>query len=91
VRSAYAAYRSAHAIAARERDEALPLAGSIADQDLALYNGAQIGVFDLLADARARIGANEDYIRSVRDFWISRSALDAALLGTQDPQRGMTP
>ena len=38
-------------------------------------------VFDLLADARAEIGAREDYIRSVRDFLMARSALDAALLG----------
>jgi outer membrane protein TolC len=81
VREAYAAYRAAHAIAARERDEVLPLGQSISEQDLERYNAAQISVFDLLADARSRIGGIEDYIRSVRDFWIAKSSLDAALLG----------
>jgi outer membrane protein TolC len=93
IHEAYAAYRSAHAIAVRERDEVLPLRQSIADQDLERYNAAQIGVFDLLADARVAIAANADHIASVRDFWIARSALDAALLGPppRDSQRGTTP
>jgi outer membrane protein TolC len=100
IREAYAAYRAAHAIAVRERDEVLPLRQSIAAQDLERYNAAQISVFDLLADARAAIAANAEHIESVRDFWIARSALDAALLGPppaaprvpqQNSQRGDTP
>jgi outer membrane protein TolC len=87
VRKTYAAYRTAHEIAARERDQVLPLRRSIAEQDLERFNAAQISVFDLLADARAEIAGREDYIRSVRDFWVARSALDAALTG---PTRGTT-
>jgi hypothetical protein len=37
-------------------------------------------VFDLLADARDEITSVEDYIDSVRDFWIAKSHLDAALI-----------
>jgi outer membrane protein TolC len=83
VRTAYAQYRAAHEIAARERDEMLPLRKSISEQDLLRYDAAQISVFDLLADARAEIGSVNDYIQSVRDFWIARSALDSVLLGKQ--------
>ncbi len=82
VRKAYAQYRAAHAIAARERDELLPLRKSISAEDVLRYDAAQISVFDLLADARAEIGGQIDYIQSLRDFWIARSALDSALLGS---------
>ncbi len=81
VRKAYAQYRAAHEIAVRERDEVLPLRKSIAEQDLLRYNGAEISVFDLLVDARTEISGVNEYIQSVRDFWIARSALDTALLG----------
>lgn len=81
VRKAYAQYQAAHEIAARERDEVLPLRKSIAEQDLLRYNASQISVFDLLADARTEINGVNEYIQSVRDFWIARSALDTALLG----------
>jgi len=83
VRAAYAQYRAAHEIAARERDEVLPLRKSISEQDLLRYDAAQISVFDLLADSRAEIGSVNDYIQSVRDFWIARSLLDSVLLGKQ--------
>jgi outer membrane protein TolC len=81
VRKAYARYRSAHAIALRERDEALPLRKAISQEDLLRYDAAQISVFDLLADSRSEVIAVDEYIRSERDFWIAKSALDAALTG----------
>ncbi len=81
VRKAYAQYRSAHEMAARGRDEILPLRKSVSEEDLLRYDAAQISVFDLLADARAEINAVNDYIQSVRDFWIAKSALDNALVG----------
>jgi outer membrane protein TolC len=86
VRTAYAQYRAAHEIAMHERDEVLPLRKSIAEQDLLRYNAAQISVFDLLADARTQISGVNEYIQSVRDFWIARSALDTALLGNPGPR-----
>jgi outer membrane protein TolC len=81
VRRAYARYRAAHEIAARERDEILPLRQSIAREDLKRYDASQIGVFDLLADARAESTGVDDFIQSLRDFWIAKSALDTALIG----------
>lgn len=83
VRKAYAQYRATFEIAAHERDEVLPLRKSIAEQDLLRYDAGQISVFDLLADARTEIGAVNDYMQSVRDFWIAKSALDTVLLGNQ--------
>jgi outer membrane protein TolC len=81
VRKAYARYRASHELAARQRDEVLPLRKSIAAQDVLRYDAAQISVFDLLADARAEIGGVNDYIQSARDFWVAKSALDTAMLG----------
>src|SRR3984957_8592654 len=87
VRKAYARYRAAYEIAIRERDEALPLRKAITQENLLRYDAAQISVFDLLADARSEIGAVDEYIQSERDFWIAKSALDAALAGrAQQPE-----
>ena len=85
VRKAYERYRAAFEMAARERDEILPLRTSIEEEDLRRYNAGQISIFDLLADARARIEGVNDYIQSVRDFWIAKSALDTSLIG--DPRQ----
>jgi len=81
VRKAYARLRAAHDIALRQRDEMLPLRRAIAEQDRLRYDAGQIGVFDLLADSRSQIAGVSDYLQSVRDFWIARSSLDAALSG----------
>jgi outer membrane protein TolC len=81
VRRAYARLSTAHDMALRERDEVLPLRKSIADEDLKRYNAAQISVFDLLADSRAQIDGASTYIQSVRDYWVARSDLQAALSG----------
>jgi outer membrane protein TolC len=81
VEAAFAAYRAAHAIALRERDQMLPLRQSISREDVKRYNASQISVFDLLADARAESAGVDDYIQTLRDFWIAQSALDAALIG----------
>jgi outer membrane protein TolC len=80
VHAAYARYRASHAIALRERDEVLPLRQSISREDIKLYNASQLSVFDLLADARLQSAGVDDFIQSVRDFWIAKSALDAALI-----------
>jgi outer membrane protein TolC len=81
VHRAYARYRAAREIAVRERDEILPLRQSITREDLERYDASQISVFDLLADARAQSAGVDDFIQSMRDFWIAKSALDTALIG----------
>jgi len=81
IREAYAAYRAAFDIAKRQRDEVVPARKAVAAQNLLRYNASLISVFDLLADARGQIASIDDYIRSVRDFWMAKSELDSSLLG----------
>ncbi|VCU72478.1 Outer membrane efflux protein [Pigmentiphaga humi] len=81
VRQAYAAYRSAYDIARHVRDEIVPIRQRIAEENLLRYNGMLIGVFELLADARAQIASVESYIAALRDFWIAQADLEQAMLG----------
>jgi outer membrane protein TolC len=81
IRLAYANYRAAFELAKQQRDEVLPLRKIIAQENLLRYNAAQISVFELLSDAREQAAGFDGYIQRVRDFWIAKSQLDAALLG----------
>jgi outer membrane protein TolC len=81
VRQAYAAYRASFAIARQLRDVVVPLRQTVAEQNLLRYNASLISIFELLADAREQIASVDDYIASLRDFWLAKSRLDAALLG----------
>jgi outer membrane protein TolC len=85
IRLAYAGYRTAFDIAKQQRDDVLPLRQAIAQQNLLRYNASQIGIFELLSDAREQAASVDDYFGSVRDFWIAKSRLDAALLGNSTP------
>jgi hypothetical protein len=40
-----------------------------------------IGVFELLADARAQIASVNAAIDALRDFWLAQADLDMALVG----------
>ncbi len=82
VRESHAAWRTAHEIARHYRDELVPLRARISDEMLLQYNGMLIGVFELLADARARTDTVIQAIEAERDFWLADAALDAALIGT---------
>ena len=81
IRQAYSAYGAAFEIAKRQRDEVVPARKLVASQNLLRYNASLVSIFDLLADARAQIASVDDYIQSVRDFWMAKSELDTALLG----------
>jgi outer membrane protein TolC len=85
IRQAYAAYRASFDIAKQQRDEVVPLRKTIAAQNLLRYNASLIGIFELLADAREQFLSSDAYIHSVRDFWIAKSELDAALIGNSAP------
>jgi outer membrane protein TolC len=85
IRVAYAAYRAAFEQARQLRDAVLPLRQTITQQNLLRYNASQIGIFELLSDAREQALGVDDYIQSVRDFWIAKSRLDGALLGSSAP------
>jgi len=81
VREAYTGYRSAYDIARHHREQIVPLAKRIADENLLRYNGMLIGVFELLADARAQIASVNASIEALRDFWLAQADLDMALIG----------
>ena len=81
IREAYGAYRSAYDIARYYRDEVVPLRNRIAEENLLRYNGMLIGVFDLLADARAQIAGVQGYLGALHAFWSARARLDRALVG----------
>jgi outer membrane protein TolC len=81
VREAYANYRSAFDIARHHFDEVVPLAKRISDEQLLRYNGMLIGVFELLADARAQVAAVNAAIDALRDFWLAQADLEQALVG----------
>jgi outer membrane protein TolC len=81
LREAYAAYRASYDIARQQRDEVLPLRQAVSRQNLLRYNDSLISIFELLADAREQIAGVDDYIGNLRDFWLAKSRLDAALLG----------
>ncbi len=81
VREAYGAYRTAWDIARHQRDERVPLARRISEENLLRYNGMLIGVFELLADARAQIATVGAAIEAERDFWLAQAELDMALIG----------
>ena len=81
IRLAYANYRAAFELAERQRDEVLPLRKAIVQEELLRYNASQISIFELLSGARDQAAGLDGYIQRVRDFWVVKSQLDAALLG----------
>ena len=88
VREAYQGYRTRYDIARHYRDEIVPIRKRISDENLLRYNGMLIGVFDLLADARAQVASVNGYIAALRDFWLAQADLDMALLGKPTPTVG---
>lgn len=81
VREAYSAYRTSYDLARHYRDEIVPLRKKISDEMLLRYNGMLVGVFELLADARAQIGSVNAAIEAQRDFWLAETDLDMAING----------
>ncbi len=81
IRLAYANYRASFELAQQQRDEVLPLRNAAMQENLLRYNASQISIFELLSAARDQAAGLDGYIQRVRDFWIAKSQLDAALLG----------
>ncbi len=81
VREAYFAYRSHWDTARYHRLQVVPLRQRIAEENLLRYNGMLIGVFELLADARAQIASVNAAIEAARDFWLAQADLEMAMVG----------
>lgn len=84
LRESYSAYRTAHDIARHYREEIIPLQQTLAEENVLRYNAMLIGVFELLADARAQIGAVMAGMDALEQFWLADAALQAAVMGTGD-------
>jgi outer membrane protein TolC len=82
VREAYVNQRTTYDIARHLRDEVVPLQKRISDENLLRYNGMLIGVFDLLADARAQVQGVAAYLDALRDFWQAQADLDLAMVSS---------
>jgi outer membrane protein TolC len=85
VRESYHGYRAAYDIAAHYRDELVPVSQLISQENLLRYNGMFIGVFELMADARAQIATVNAAIEALRDYWQAQADLDLALVGKPAP------
>ena len=80
-RTAYAARKTAHALALHYRDTVVPTRKQISDETLLRYNGMLISVFELLIDARNQILAVNSAIQASRDYWLAESNWQMALHG----------
>ncbi len=90
-REAYQAYRGGYDIARQFDKEILPLRDIISEQTLLNYNGMLIDLFELLADARARITANVQAIEARRNFWLAKVDLHVAIVGGGTDGTEITP
>jgi len=82
LRETYSAYRTAHDIARHYREEVIPLQQTLSEENVLRYNAMLIGVFELLADARAQIGSVMAGMDALEQFWLADAALQAAIMGT---------
>jgi outer membrane protein TolC len=81
LRESYFAYRTTYDLARHYRDEVVPLRKTISEENLLLYNGMLIGVFELLADARDQVASVRQAIAAQRDFWLADANLRSTLIG----------
>jgi len=80
-REALATYRSSWEIANHMESEMLPLRQRISSEELLLYNGMLISVFDLLSDLLSATDMEVDYVNAVRTFWLADTNLQSVLTG----------
>ena len=81
VRTAWLAYRASHDLSQHAREALVPLAQRTSEEQLKLYNGMLIDVFDLVADAARRIGAVNAALDAQRNFWLAEVELQRAMAG----------
>jgi outer membrane protein TolC len=79
VRESYSAYRTTYDLARHYRDEVVPLARRISEENVYRYNGMLISTFELLADAREQVRGVIGAVEALRDFWQADTDLQTAL------------
>ena len=85
LRLAYRGYRTSYDIARHYRDEIVPLRKQISDEQLLLYNGMLVGVFELITDAREQVTTVKAYLGSLLDYWTAETELQHAMLNRVSP------
>lgn len=91
VRAAHQAVIAARARAHYYRQVVLPLRGKIVDESLLQYNAMQIGPIELLIAKQQQIDAANEYIESLREYWLARTDLDQILSGRLSPMERSGP
>jgi cobalt-zinc-cadmium efflux system outer membrane protein len=81
VRESWARMVAAQEAAAFYQQQLLPLRQQIVEEELRLYNGMLIGVYDLLRGRQEQIDAAREYIDVLKDYWVARSDLEKAIAG----------
>lgn len=80
-RSARALVENAEARARYYEQVVLPLRARIVEQTQLQYNAMLVGAFELLQARQQQIEAGSQYIESLREYWLARSALDTLVSG----------
>lgn len=81
VRAAYSATLEARDRAAHYERVLLPLRQSIVDETQLHYNAMQVSAFQLLQAKRDHIETGAQYVQALRDYWLSRAAMEQILSG----------
>lgn len=81
VRERYARLLYAYDLARYQRDTVVPLSQTVLQEAQKEYNGMLIGVYDLLAEAREHVEAGQEYVETLRDYWIAEGELTQAVGG----------
>jgi cobalt-zinc-cadmium efflux system outer membrane protein len=89
VRLAVAELTSARRRVERYRTSLLPLRERGVDEAQLLYNGMQIGLYQLLAARQAQVEAYRGYLGALSDYWSARADLEMAVGGRLErPEAG---
>lgn len=80
-REAWAQLQAQHASARHAQDVVSPLQTTLEQETLLRYNGMLQSTWDLLAQARERLGALNAAHQARRDFWLAHTAWQALLAG----------
>ncbi|WP_390913588.1 TolC family protein [Pseudosulfitobacter sp. SM2401] len=80
-RGAENSYHASYKIARHYRDVVVPLRMTVEEEALLSYNGMITSTFELLTDARERLGASLEAANAKRDFYLAQAELTAAIYG----------
>lgn len=81
LREAAGLHRAAWELAGLALGELKPLREAILAESVLRHNGMLIGVFELLAEARAQVAAGQLALDAQRDFWLADADLAQARVG----------